>query len=129
MAFGTLAFDTLQTSDSKKTGTNKTLDTSFVYNGSAKAWSRVDPNTISDSFNVSSLTDQGTGLFEDNFINAFSAATYSSVASPGGSTNIQMMFATNMTTYTTSASRTSIYQNATGYRDEQYSASRFGDLA
>ena len=94
MAFGTLAFDTLQTSDSKKTGTNKTLDTSFVYNGSAKAWSRVDPNTISDSFNVSSLTDQGTGLFEDNFINAFSDATYSSVASPGGSTNIQMMFAT-----------------------------------
>ena len=95
----------------------------------AKAYSRVDPNTISSSLNVSSLTDAGTGLFEDNFTNAFSAATYSSVASPGGSTNIQMMFATNMTTYTTSASRTSIYQNATGYRDEQYSTARFGDLA
>lgn len=103
--------------------------TTNLQQGLAKSWSRVDPNTISDSFNVSSLTDAGTGLFEDNFTNAFSAATYSSVASPGGSTNIQMMFATNMTTYTTSASRTAIYQNATGYRDEQYSASRFGDLA
>ena len=57
----------------------------------AKAYSRVDPNTISSSLNVSSLTDAGTGLFEDNFTNAFGAATYSSVASPGGSTNIQMM--------------------------------------
>ena len=123
MALGKIKADTLEHS------TAGSLDTSYVVNGSAKAWSRVDPNTISDSFNVSSLTDAGTGLFEDNFTNAFSAATYSSVASPGGSVNIQMMFATNMTTYTTSASRTAIYQNATGYRDEQYSASRFGDLA
>ena len=123
MAFGTLKVDTLTHS------TAGSLATNYVVEGSAKAWSRVDPNTISDSFNVSSLTDAGTGLFEDNFTNTFSAATYSSVASPGGGTNIQMMFATNMTTYTTSASRTAIYQNATGYRDEQYSASRFGDLA
>ncbi len=123
MALGKIKADTLEHS------TAGSLDTSYVVNGSAKAWSRVDPNTISDSLNVSSLTDAGTGLFEDNFTNAFSAATYSSVASPGGSVNIQMMFATNMTTYTTSASRTAIYQNATGYRDEQYSASRFGDLA
>ena len=123
MALGKIKADTLEHS------TAGSLDTQYVVNGSAKAWSRVDPNTISDSLNVSSLTDAGTGLFEDNFTNAFSAATYSSVASPGGSVNIQMMFATNMTTYTTSASRTAIYQNATGYRDEQYSASRFGDLA
>ena len=63
MAFGTLAFDTLQTSDSKKTGTSKTLDTSFVYNGSAKTWFHVRMYTpdINDSFNTSSLTDGGTG--------------------------------------------------------------------
>ena len=105
------------------------LDTQYVVNGSAKAWSRVAPNTISDSLNVSSLTDAGTGLFEDNFLSAFSAANYSSVASPAGNINIQVMFATNMTTYTTTASRTSLFQNATGYVDETYSTSRMGDLA
>jgi len=118
----TVKVDTLVASDG-------TSPVTLTKQSAAKAYSRVAPNNISSSLNVSSLTDAGTGLFEDNFTNAFSAATYSSVASPGGSTNIQMMFATNMTTYTTSASRTAIYQNATGYRDEQYSTARFGDLA
>ena len=64
MAFGTLAFDTLQTSDSKNTGTNKTLDTSFVFNGTPKAWASINEVTtvsIFDSFNLSSTTDDGSG--------------------------------------------------------------------
>ena len=36
MAFGNLKFDTLTTSDAKKTNTEKSLDTSYVFNGVAK---------------------------------------------------------------------------------------------
>ena len=86
MAFGTLAFDTLQTRDSKNTGTNKTLDTSFVYNGSAKMWIKFDMSssfTTEDSFNVSSLDDDGTGDFGLNFSNNMSNANYPAPSSAG----------------------------------------------
>ena len=33
MANGTIAFDTLQTSDSKGSSTEKSVDTSYIYNG------------------------------------------------------------------------------------------------
>ena len=77
MAFGTLAFDTLQTSDSKNTGTNKTLDTSYVYNGSAKAWANHDASaSLDDSFNTSSISDTGTGHYGLNFSSNMNNAHY-----------------------------------------------------
>ena len=78
MAFGTLAFDTLQTSDSKKTGTNKTLDTSFVYNGSAKGllnYNQTVPTT-DNSLNISSVSDDTTGTFTPAYTNVFSNVNY-----------------------------------------------------
>ena len=76
MAFGTLAFDTLQTSDSKKTGTNQTLDTSYLYNGSAKAWlAATDAAVLHDSFNISSNTDEGTGDYKYGVTNVFVRST------------------------------------------------------
>ena len=36
MANGTIAFDTLTTSDSVNTGTEKSIDTSYIFNGVAK---------------------------------------------------------------------------------------------
>ena len=85
MAFGTLAFDTLQTSDSKNTGTNKTLDTSFVYNGSAKLWLNLDGSTfgISDSFNISGATDQGTGDYQVSLSNSMANTEWSLTAHSG----------------------------------------------
>ena len=64
MANGTIAFDTLQTSDSANTGTSKTLDTSYIFNGVSKAWVNLqgtDTFAIRDSFNLTSATDNGTG--------------------------------------------------------------------
>ena len=81
MAFGTLAFDTLQTSDSKKTGTSQTLDTSYIYNGSAKNWCSLVADTgtpiVEDSLNVSSLTDVGAGKHTINITNAMANDDYS----------------------------------------------------
>ena len=65
MAIGTIAFDTLSTSG-QITGTAKSVDTDYVVNGSIKAWADADMTgtaTLDDSFNIASLTDNGTGDF------------------------------------------------------------------
>tara|TARA_R100001591_G_scaffold112923_1_gene125675 strand:+ start:337 stop:750 length:414 start_codon:yes stop_codon:yes gene_type:complete len=79
MAFGNLKFDTLTTSDAKNTSTEKSLDTSYVFNGSAKVWINVVANgsSITDSFNVSSHDDDGTGDGGINFSNNMANQGYS----------------------------------------------------
>ena len=79
MANGTIAFDTLQTSG-QITGTAKSVDTDYVVNGSAKAWINMNGSgTIAnrDSFNVSGITDNGTGDFTVTINNDFENANYS----------------------------------------------------
>jgi len=59
--------------DSISDGTNS-VGTSYVVNGSAKAWVNFNGiGTIAarNSENVSSLTDNGTGDYTVNFTNAF----------------------------------------------------------
>ena len=77
MANGTIAFDTLTTSDSVKSGTEKSIDTSYIFNGVLKAWSHTTThNTLADSLNVSSVTDQGGGQSNDTFTNLFANTNY-----------------------------------------------------
>ena len=55
------------------------VGTSYVVNGSAKAWVNFNgQGTIAarDSFNVASLTDNGTGDYSINFSNNMSNANY-----------------------------------------------------
>jgi len=57
-----------------------TVGTSYVLNGSAKAWVNFNgTGTIAtrDSFNVSSLTDNATGNYTVNLTSSMSAASYS----------------------------------------------------
>ena len=71
---GTLTISTL--SD----GTNSTSSTNCIQ-GSAKAWVNFDgttsPGTIRASYNVSSVTRNGTGDYTINFTNAFVDTNYS----------------------------------------------------
>jgi len=54
-----------------------TVATTFVTNGSAKAWVTHNAATVAqDSLNVSSLTDSGTGKTAVNFSNSFGAKDY-----------------------------------------------------
>jgi hypothetical protein len=74
---GTLVITTL--SD----GTNSTSATNCIQ-GSAKAWvnfNGVGTVAIRSSYNVSSITDNGTGLFTVNFTNAFADNNYCAVES------------------------------------------------
>jgi len=52
------------------------LDTSYVVNGSAKAWVRINgiAATIDDSLNCGSLTDNGTGDYSVARVNSMSSA-------------------------------------------------------
>ena len=81
MANGTIAFDTLTTSDSVNTGTEKSIDTSYIFNGVAKVWQQAQgDSTVTDSFNVSSMTDNATGQFITVFTNSMSNAFYSGLS-------------------------------------------------
>ena len=80
MANGTIAFDTLTTSDSVNTSTEKSIDTSYIFNGVAKAWINLDgTGTIAtnDSFNTGSITDNGTGDYSITITNDMANANYS----------------------------------------------------
>ena len=81
MANGTIAFDTLTTSDQVNTGTEKSIDTSYLFNGVAKVWQQAQgDSTVTDSFNVSSMTDNATGQFITVFTNSMSNAFYSGLS-------------------------------------------------
>ena len=85
MANGTIAFDTLTTSDTVNTGTEKSIDTSYLLNGVAKSHGVVNQSgtvAITDSFNASSVNDDGTGLNTVTFTNNMANSTYT--ANAGG---------------------------------------------
>jgi len=86
MANGTIAFDTLSTSG-QITGTAKSVDTDYVVNGSAKVVSgfnihasefmTIANNSLSsETLNVSSGTDRGTGLLTVSLTSAMNTRQY-----------------------------------------------------
>ena len=85
MAHGTIAFDTLTTSDQVNTNSEKSIDTSYIFNGVAEVWAKLDgtqaaASMIQDSFNVGSMTDSGTGKHIINYTNNMSTVHYSYTA-------------------------------------------------
>ena len=58
-----------------------TVATTFITNGPAKARVQYDQSSaaISDSFNMSSVTDSSTGNFRTNFTSSMSNSNYCSV--------------------------------------------------
>lgn len=100
---GTLVITTL--SD----GTNSTSATNCIQ-GSAKAWVNFNGTgtvAIRASYNVSSITDNGTGDYTINFTNAFADVNYAYVAgmrnepAPGSGANSQIVGATSTSQTTT----------------------------
>ena len=65
------------------------LDTSYVVNGSSKAWINLNGPTGSarDSFNLSSVIDQASGEFSTNVISAFANINYSNTTSQSSNSN------------------------------------------
>ena len=79
---GTIVADTIQDG----AGNSTTMDNAIY--GSAKAWVNYNSSaqTVSASYNVSSVTYVSSGLFTVNFTNAFTDANYGVVATVSYST-------------------------------------------
>ena len=69
--------------------------TTDLQQGLAKAWARLNPNTLQDSLNTASILDNGTGDFEYNFTNNMNNANYSLFGSGNSLTGNQGVCITN----------------------------------
>lgn len=119
MANGKIKADTLEHS------TAGSLDTSYVVNGSSKAWNTtsLDGTTIYNSFNISSLSDTGTGLQDHNVTNNFATTNHVPTFSVAGNYNQQWT-----SVLTTSSWRTNNFSGS-AYVDIQIRTVSSGDLA
>ena len=90
IAHGTIAFDTLTTSDQVKTGTEKSVDTSYVFNGVAKMWIQLNGNTevVADSFNAGSVTDTADGQKTVAITNDMANTNYSTMCQTNNSHSV-----------------------------------------
>jgi len=71
---------TLRCTNLQDTSGGNSLTTAQIYNGAAKAWVNFNGTStvsIRAQFNVSSITDNGTGDYTVNFTSALSDANYS----------------------------------------------------
>tara|TARA_B110000211_G_scaffold186787_1_gene212100 strand:+ start:207 stop:608 length:402 start_codon:yes stop_codon:yes gene_type:complete len=104
MANGTIAFDTLSTSG-QISGTAKSVDSDYITTGSVKCYVAYtsDTNTAvlnGQSFNLTSLTDNGTGSTTFTINNNMAQSKYPNPHAPGDSNGgfTQYQFDTEMTT-------------------------------
>jgi len=86
---------------------NNSVATSVVASGSAKSWVRYTcaSTTASDSFNVSGLTDNGTGDFTTTFSNSMSNANFCVPTSCNHVNASSTMYGNNPHTYATGSVR------------------------
>jgi hypothetical protein len=133
VAHGTIAFDTLTTSDQVKTGTEKSLDTSYIFNGVAKAWTSDETLAsdtagvwTGDTFNVSSVTHSTTGQCLVNFSNNFNNTGFASHGTQSG-VSVNDIVSTKENNTTTARDDVYIYDGS--YRDAPFCHTAFGDLA
>ena len=131
MANGTIAFDTLTTSDSANTGTEKSIDTSYLFNGVSKHWLNLDGTgtiAISDSFNCASVTDDGTGDYDPFFTSNMSNTVYSGAgACPSGSGDHSVL---NIATLATNKYRLLVSDGGSTLEDTDPAMTQIqGDLA
>jgi hypothetical protein len=104
---GTLITSTLQ-GTTLTDGTNSTSTTNCIQ-GSAKAWVNFNGTgtvAIRASYNVSSITDDGTGQYTINFTTAFANTNYSTIGSGYPASSGSPAF-TNATRVITAFSNTS----------------------
>ena len=120
----------------------KNIDTTFVTNGSAKAWVQfdgdiVDP-TANKSLNHSSITYEAEGDYSLIVTNAFDGVDYGAVLSGGrdGAANAggDMSLATATTAPTSTTTRIRSYRNINSSAESLNGVSnitevRYGDLA
>ena len=117
-----------------------TVGTSYVVNGSAKAWAYINhPSAVyRESFNTSSFTDSGTGKGLINLTNSMATVNYS-VTTAANSVSSGVAYVSAIMDYTYYVSRsassfpfssTIAYESSSSFYDMVYGHFAFqGDLA
>ena len=110
--------------------------TTNLQQGLAKVWCRADADgaTLLDSFNMTSITDNGTGDYTPTFANDFSNALYSLTATAqhgSGDNNDSRIMTQQDRNVTAGASRIrrTTANGASNENDGDYNVSVHGDLA
>ena len=119
-----------------------TVGTSYVVNGSAKAWVNFNGTgtiAVRDSQNVSGLVDNGTGDYTSNFTSGFSAVDYAGTTSSSWDTVTSGVINFNRAVGSSVYSTTSLFRmqnvvvdsttNRTGLDVDYLYAVFHGDLA
>ena len=102
---------TLRCTNLQDTSGSNSLTTAQIYNGAAKAWVNFNGTgtvAIRAQFNVSSISDNGTGDYTVNFSTALADANYSLVGTvAGNSVNTGQIVTGNnsATSFTSSGAR------------------------
>jgi hypothetical protein len=124
MALGKIKADTLEHS------TAGSLDTSYVVNGSAKAYFHFNMSTasIQDSLNASSITDSATGTFLMNVSSAMTDSEYATLSASGDNATHNASADTNQPT-SSSQYRHNHFENNANADIANVSNSVLGDLA
>ena len=126
--------------DTIETGAGADISTSYVVNGSAKAWVNFNGTgtvVIRGSVNVSSLTDNGTGDYTVNVNSAFADVNFTLATAQGSASaglHRDRMFNENADSRTVSSARmisnsSQTTANAYAEDNEYLYASVHGDLA
>lgn len=107
------------------TPSNSTVPVDTVVNGTAKAWVNFNGTgtvAIRRAFNVSSITDNGTGDYTVNFTTAMADENYATNVTPQATAvNTGLMGCLrHSSTPTTSGVRVSVHAVDAGFRDTSY---------
>ena len=123
----TLKVNTIQDSSGSNASTTEQIN-----QGRAKAWVNFNGTgtvAIRDNFNVSSITDSGTGVYTANFSSAMSNANYASVVSTGNEDKGRYGIMIDSDDKTTSGCKIFGFQTSTGSSldSSEVSLAIFGD--
>jgi hypothetical protein len=123
----TLKVNTIQDSSGSNASTTEQIN-----QGRAKAWVNFNGTgtvAIRDDFNISSITDSGTGVYTANFSSAMSNANYASVVSTGNEDKGRYGIMIDSDDKTTSGCKIFGFQTSTGSSldSSEVSLAIFGD--
>ena len=123
----TLKVDTIQDASGSNASTSEQIN-----QGRAKAWINFDGTgtiAIRDSFNISSVTDGGTGIYTINFTNAMANSNYCSPCENGAPEGGRYIIGPESDGKTTSSARFFSQQSSTGGNldADEVSIAIFGD--
>jgi hypothetical protein len=110
---------------------NNSIATSFVANGSAKAWGHFEGSdtTLDDSLNTASLTDNGSGNFSPQYTSNMSNTNSASASNGNWSSQVASNSGHKISSFATTSCTVITASNGSNADVDDTTYTIFGDLA